>query len=371
VEIINKQSQKNHKNDFWNIRRNMMKKNKGWMLVVLAAASVFAGCSKPEKAGNEIVLQLCWLPQSEFMGFYTANDLGYYRDEGLTVTIVPGGGDITETAAVNSGIAHIGITPFINLMLANAGGMDFIQVFQVYQHSPLVLIAKKESGIKSGADFTAETKVGNWGLGYEYEVLALLQKYNLPPVFINQDFTMNAFDSGELDVASAMVYNELGLVQNSYEGALGYGDAINVITMDSEGVSMTGDSIFVNKTWAEKNRDTLVKFLRASIKGWKTACENTDAAAETVFKAGSSVSIEHQKYMARQVAGLVSVDSKGERIPFGEIGNIDDEALLRTMDIAKKYAVVADSQVRSRFQNLTIEELRTTEYWKEAAGSLK
>jgi NitT/TauT family transport system substrate-binding protein len=344
---------------------------KKWVLIVLAAAGVFAGCSKNQKGDNEIVLQLCWLPQSEFMGFYVADDLGYYRDEGIEVTIVPGGGDITETAAVNSGMAHIGITPFTNLMLAKAEGMDFIQVFQVYQHSPLVLIAKKETGIKSGADFTPSTKVGNWGLGYEYEVLALLQKYNLPPVFINQDFTMNAFDSGELDVASAMVYNELGLVQNSYEGALGYGDTINVITMDSEGVSMTGDSIFVNKTWAEENRETLVKFLRASIKGWKTACENTDAAAETVFKAGSSVSIEHQKYMARQVAGLVSVNSEGEQIALDEIGKIDDEAILRTMDIAQKYAVVADSRVRSRFQMLNIEELRTTEYWKEAVGGLK
>ena len=348
-----------------------MKRANVWVFAACLGAVALCGCSKPKSAANEIVLQLCWLPQSEFMGFYAADAQGYYKDEGLTVTIVPGGGDITETAAVNSGMAQIGITPFANLMLAKAEGMDFIQVFQVYQHSPLVLIAKKESGITSGADFTEATKVGNWGLGYEYEVLALLQKYNLPPVFMNQDFTMNAFDSGELDVASAMVYNELGLVRNSYEGALGYGDSINVITMDSEGVSMTGDSIFVNKKWAEENRETLIKFLRASINGWKFACENIDAAAETVFKAGSSVSIEHQKYMAGQVAGLVSVNSRGEQIPLVEIGNIDDEAILRTMDIAKKYAVVADSQVRSRFLALAIDDLRTTEYWKEAAAGVK
>jgi NitT/TauT family transport system substrate-binding protein len=338
----------------------------------LVIAALLSGCSaKSKTAENEVVLQLCWLPQSEFMGFYVAQEKGYYEQEGLKVTILPGGGDITAAAAVGSGMAQIGITPFTNLMTARAEGMEFIQVAQVYQHSPMVLVAKKSTGIKSGADLTATTRVGNWGAGYEYEVLALLQKYNLPPVFINQDFTMNAFDSGELDVASAMVYNELGLVKNSYEGALGYGDTVNVIDMDSEGVSMTGDTIFTTNKWATENRETLVKFLRASVKGWIDACSDTDAAADAVFRAGSSVSIEHQRYQASQVASLVSVNPRGVRIPLEEIGNIDDEALLQTMEIAKKYVRLADSQANARFQALGIDELRTTEYWREAAKDLR
>jgi NitT/TauT family transport system substrate-binding protein len=268
-------------------------------------------------------------------------------------------------------MAQVGITPFTNLMIARAEGMEFIQVAQVYQHSPMVLVSKKSTGIKSGADLTAATRVGNWGAGYEYEILALLQKYNLPPVFINQDFTMNAFDSGELDVASAMVYNELGLVKNSYEGALGYGDTVNVIDMDSEGVSMTGDTIFTTNKWATENRETLVKFLRASVKGWIDACNDTDAAADCVFRAGASVSIEHQRYQASQVASLVSVNPRGIQIPLEEIGNIDDEALLQTMEIAKKYVHLADSQANVRFQALGIDELRTTEYWREAAKDIR
>jgi NitT/TauT family transport system substrate-binding protein len=343
-------------------------------LCCLAALALLGACEKKETKEAELsalTLQLCWLPQSEFMGFYVARDSGFYRDEGLDVTLVPGGGEIPEVSAVSSGVAQIGITPPANLMIAAAEGFDLVQVGQVYQQSALVLVAKKESGIQSGADFTAATKIGNWGLGYEYELYALLQKYNLPLTFINQDFTMNGFDSGELDVASAMVYNELGLVKNSYEGALGYGDSVNVIDMDEEGVSMLGDTLFTSRAWAEANRETLVKFLRASIRGWKKACEDTDYAANVVFKAGSSVSMDHQKYMARQVAQLVTVNSEGVSIPLNRIGQMDDAAILRTMEIAKKYAAVPDSQVKARFQALGIDDIRVVDYWQEAVRDLE
>jgi NitT/TauT family transport system substrate-binding protein len=353
--------------------KGIVKLRRLWALAVLV---LLAGCEKQEtkqaEAGlTSLTLQLCWLPQSEFMGFYVAADAGFYRDEGLDVTLVPGGGEITEVSAVSSGLAQIGITPPANLMIAVAEGFDLVQIGQIYQQSALVLVAKKESGIRSGADFTAATKIGNWGIGYEYELFALLQKYNLPLTFINQDFTMNGFDSGELDVASAMVYNELGLVKNSYEGALGYGDNVNVIDMDEEGVSMLGDTLFTGRVWAEANRETLVKFLRASIRGWKKACEDTDAAAEVVFKAGSSVSMDHQKYMARQVAQLVTVNSEGRAIELNRIGQMDDKAILRTMEIAKKYAGVSDSQVNARFQALSIDDIRVADYWQEAVQGLE
>jgi NitT/TauT family transport system substrate-binding protein len=344
-----------------------------WLMIFLV---LITGCEKQktQQAGaglTSLTLQLCWLPQSEFMGFYVAADAGFYRDEGLDVTLAPGGGDITEVSAVSSGLAQIGITPPVNLMIAVAEGFELVQIGQIYQQSALVLVAKKESGIQSGADLTAATKIGNWGLGYEYELFALLQKYNLPATFINQDFTMNGFDSGELDVASAMVYNELGLVKNSYEGALGYGDSVNVIDMDEEGVSILGDTLFTTRAWAEANRETLIKFLRASIRGWKKACEDTDGAADVVFKAGSSVSMDHQKYMARQVAQLVTVNSEGIAIPLNRIGQMDDRALLRTMEIAKKYAGVSDSQVNARFQALTLDDIRTAAYWQEAAQGIE
>ena len=95
----------------------------------------------PEK--KDVSIQLKWLPQAQFMGYYVAEAKGYYDEVGLNVTIVPGGGDIGETTAVNNGTVDFGVTWVANLISANAGGMDLVDVAQVFQRSGLVLVYKK------------------------------------------------------------------------------------------------------------------------------------------------------------------------------------------------------------------------------------
>ena len=152
----------------------------------------------------------------------------------------------------------------------------------------------------------AEGKIGNWGLGNEYEILALLQKYDLPTTYLSQDFTMDGFDQDDITLASAMTFNELGLVINDYDGGYKYGDTVGTIDMNDEGVAMLEDNIFCTKEFAKNNPNTVKAFVYASMKGWKYAVENPEEAAQIVFDAGSSVSSDHQLYMAQQVAKLVS-----------------------------------------------------------------
>ena len=114
--------------------------------------------------------------------------------------------------------------------------------------------AAESSGMMSHEEIikaaAADGKVGNWGLGNEYEIQALLTKYGLPADYITQDFTMDQFDSDAVTLASAMTYNELGLVVNSYEGGYGYGDTISTIDMNDEGVAMLEDNLFTSKKFA-------------------------------------------------------------------------------------------------------------------------
>ena len=147
-------------------------------------------------------------------------------------------------------------------------------------------------------------KVGNWGLGNEYEIQALLTKYGQSTDYVSMDFTMDQFDQDAITLASAMTFNELGLVVNNYEGAYGYGDSIGIIDMNDEGVAMLEDMIFCTKAFAKDNPNTVRAFLSASLKGWKYACENPEEAAEIVYEAGSSVSSAHQAYMASEVKKL-------------------------------------------------------------------
>ena len=167
--------------------------------------------------------------------------------------------------------------------------------------------SKETENTPNMADMTDEERIisaaqagmiGNWGLGNEYEVQALLTKYGQSTDYVSMDFTMDQFDQDAITLASAMTYNELGLVKNDYEGGYGYGDTVGIIDMNDQGVAMLEDMIFCTKAFANENPNTVRAFVSASLKGWAYACENPEEAAEIVYEAGSSVSSEHQAYMA-------------------------------------------------------------------------
>lgn len=206
----------------------------------------------------------------------------------------------------------------------------------------------------------AEGKIGNWGLGNEYEILALLQKYDLPTTYLSQDFTMDGFDQDDITLASAMTFNELGLVINDYDGGYKYGDTVGTIDMNDEGVAMLEDNIFCIKEFAKNNPNTVKAFVYASMKGWKYAVENPEEAAQIVFDAGSSVSSDHQLYMAQQVAKLVSTDTKGNAV--SDYGNMDEEAMQQTLDLCKKYVQLDDSSASSKLESFTLDDIRDTQY---------
>lgn len=222
----------------------------------------------------------------------------------------------------------------------------------------------KEDIIKAAAE---AGKVGNWGLGNEYEVEALLAKYGLPTDYLSEDFTMDGFDDDSITLASAMTYNELGLVTNSYDGAYGYGDSAHVIDMNEEGVAMLEDNIFCTKDFAEQNPQTVEAFLYASIKGWEYAVAHPEEAAQIVYKAGSSVSQDHQSYMASEVAKLVTTDTKGDKVT--DIGNMDDDAMQQTLDLAKQYVSLDDSGAQDKLKSFTLDDIRDKQYLEAAKSS--
>lgn len=213
----------------------------------------------------------------------------------------------------------------------------------------------------------AEGKIGNWGLGNEYEILALLQKYGLPTTYLSQDFTMDGFDQDDITLASAMTYNELGLVINDYDGGYKYGDTVGTIDMNDEGVAMLEDNIFCTKEFAKNNPNTVKAFVYASMKGWKYAVENPEEAAQIVFDAGSSVSSDHQLYMAQQVAKLVSTDTKGNTV--SDYGNMDEEAMQQTLDLCKKYVQLDDSSAATKLAGFNLDDIRDTQYIEAANAS--
>ena len=214
---------------------------------------------------------------------------------------------------------------------------------------------------------SSENKVGNWGLGNEYEIQALLSKYGLPTDYI----TMDQIDKDTITLASAMTYNELGLIKNNYDGGYNYGDEIGVIDMNDEGVAMLEDNIFCTKEFAKSNPNTVKAFVAASLKGWAYAAEHPDEAAEIVFKYGSSVSTDHQKYMASEVAKLVTTDTKGNAVPADKIGNMDEDAMQQTLDLAKQYIKLDDATAADKLSKLTLDDIRSKDYTTYDGGAVE
>jgi len=224
--------------------------------------------------------------------------------------------------------------------------------------------ATPEEVVKSAAE---QGKVGNWGLGNENEIQALLTKYGEPTTYLSQAFDMDGFDDDSILLASAMTYNELGLVKNSYDGGYSYGDSVKTIDMNDEGVAMLEDNLFCTKAFAEANPNTVKAFIYASMKGWEYACANPDEAAQIVYKYGSSVSSDHQAYMASEVKKLVETDTAGNTVT--EYGKMDEAALQQTLDLAKTYIKLDDATAADKLKALTLDDIRDSSYWTEAMAS--
>ena len=352
-----------------------MKKSKFTSLVavIMLILMVATGCSSgnsaasTQGAGSEeknptpgkldkVTLQLKWLPQSQFMGYYVAKAKGYYKDAGIDIEILPGGSDIIPEQQVSNGVANIGVTWVSSLMKYQSKGWGLVQVGQIFQKSAMLLVSKASTGINSPADLKGK-KVGSWFGGNEYEIYALLEANGLNKdtdlKMVQQDYTMNQLLKNEIDATSAMTYNEYGLL---LESGLKESD-LHVINMNDAGVAMLEDCLFVNSDWIAKNEDVYVRFLKASIKGWAEACADPEAAGKIVYEADKSVSLDHQVYMAKEVAKLV--------VPKGfepaKIGYLDMAAIKQTADLALKYGLLTKPAVIS-------EATITSKYWEKATA---
>ena len=265
-------------------------------------------------------------------------------------------------------ISVIGVTALAVSLFAGCGGADQQGSSSKSDSSASAEstgeVMSNEEIIKSAAE--AGT-VGNWGLGNEYEIQALLTKYGEPTDYLSQDFTMDGFDDDSIKLASAMTFNELGLVKNDYDGGYGYGDTVGTIDMNDEGVAMLEDNIFCTKEFAEQNPNTVKAFLYASLKGWAYAVEHPEEAAEICYEYGSSVSADHQAYMASEVAKLVTTDTKGETV--SDYGYMDPDAMQQTLDLAKQYVQLDDSAAAEKLQNFTLDDVRDTSFWEAVTAS--
>jgi NitT/TauT family transport system substrate-binding protein len=301
-----------------------------------SAPSESASASAPAEL-KPIRLQLQWFPQAQFAGYFAAKDQGFYADEGLDVTILPGAVEIVPATVVAGGQAEFGISWVPRMLAPRESGADPVVIGQVFQRSPTLQVSFKDKNITSPEQLKGK-KVGSWGFGNEAELYAGLRKAGLDPdnpsdvSIVAQQFDMVAFVAGEIDAAQAMIYNEYAQVletKNPATDELFTADDLNVISWQDYGTSMLQDAIFASEAWLGQagNEDVAVKFLKASFKGWIYCRDNPEPCVDIVLKSDAKLPKGHQTWQLNEVNGIIWPAPKG-------IGITDEAAFDRTVEVA-------------------------------------
>lgn len=320
------------------------RRRQGALVAVLALvlAAVLAACGSSDDDGGSsdssklkpVKLQLQWVAQAQFAGYYAAVAQGYYEDEGLDVTIAEGGPDIVPIDSLAAGDVDYAISWVPKVLGSIEAGAKVTDVAQIFERSATTQISFKEKGITSPADLKGK-KVGSWGYGNEWELFAGMQKdgVTLKDIsLVQQAFDMNGFLAGDIDAAQAMTYNEYAQVletKNPETGELYQPEDLNVINWNEVGTAMLQDAIWAPSDKLEDKAfaDQTVKFIKASIKGWAYVRDHPEEAAQIVTSAGSKLGQSHQLWMTNEVNKLIWPSTGG-------VGLIDEAAWKQTVEIA-------------------------------------
>jgi NitT/TauT family transport system substrate-binding protein len=278
------------------------------------ALSALAGSAM---AQDKLTLKLKWVPQAQFAGYYVAASKGYYAEENLDVTIDGGSTDVSPVQALVGGTADVVINWAADALASREKGVNLVNIAQPFKNSALLLTCRKDMGVATSADFKGKT-LGVWFGGNEYPFYAYMTKLGYPTQggadgveVLKQGFNVDPLLQKQAACISTMTYNEYGQV---IDAGLKPEDLV-VFNYRDEGVGMLEDGLYVleDRLADPAFKDVLVRFVRASMKGWKDAVENPAEAAQIVVDSDPSgaATIEHQTYMMGEVAKLIDPEFKG------------------------------------------------------------
>lgn len=264
------------------------------------------------QAADDVTLQLKWVTQAQFAGYYVAQDKGFYDEEDLNVTIKPGGPDIAPTQVLAGGGADVAVEWMPAALAAREKGLPMVNIAQPFKSSGMMLTCRKDAGIETTDDFKGKT-LGVWFFGNEFPFLSWMSKLELPTeggedgvTVLKQGFNVDPLLQNQAACVSTMTYNEYWQVIDAGLTP----DDLNVFKYEEQGVATLEDGLYaLEENLADPAfEEKMVRFVRASMKGWKYAEENPDEAAEIVLDndASGAQTEEHQKRMMGEVAKLTA-----------------------------------------------------------------
>jgi NitT/TauT family transport system substrate-binding protein len=297
------------------------------MMKALTAAALGVAASVAQ-AADDVTLQLKWVTQAQFAGYYVAQDKGFYAEEDLNVTIKPGGPDIAPAQVIAGGGADVVLDWMPSALASREKGLALVNIAQPFKSSGMMLTCRKDAGVTSPEDFAGKT-LGVWFFGNEYPFLSWMSKLGLATdgsdggvTVLKQGFNVDPILQGQAACVSTMTYNEYWQI---IDAGLSPDDLV-VFKYEDQGVATLEDGMYVmeEKLADPAFEDKMVRFVRASMKGWKWAEENPEEAALIVLDndASGAQTEEHQVRMMSEIAKLTA----------GSNGALDVADYERTVD---------------------------------------
>ncbi|OED43375.1 nitrate ABC transporter substrate-binding protein [Chromatiales bacterium (ex Bugula neritina AB1)] len=281
-------------------------------LLITAGALSVGLLSGFAQAKDDFTLQLKWVTQAQFAGYYVAKDKGFYDDENLDVTIKPGGPDIAPPQVIAGGGADVVVDWMPSALASREKGVALVNIAQPFKRSGMMLTCRKETGITSPDDFADKT-LGVWYFGNEYPFLSWMSKLGLATdgsaggvTVLKQGFNVDPILQKQADCVSTMTYNEYWQIIDAGLPA----EELLVFKYEEQGVSTMEDGLYVLEKNLEDEAfvDKAARFVRASMKGWNYARENPDEAADIVLEndASGAQTEKHQRRMMGEINKLTA-----------------------------------------------------------------
>lgn len=260
---------------------------------------------------EKVTLQLRWMPQFQFAGYFMAKEKGFYRDEGIDVSIIPGNGNRTQIMEeVLSGRADFGIGNS-GLVLASMKSQPITVVADIFQRSASVMIVRP--GLEKSIADLSNRNLALRSLEDNPELYAVFNSFGIEPSSLPKlstaTYGFDEFITGKADAINAYLSNEPYLLQKE-------GIDFRLIDPEKYGIDFYGDALFARSSYVKNHTELVKRFVRASLKGWIYALEHEEEAILYIqSNTSSKKTFDHLKYEAKVIKDLIMPDY----IPLGNI----------------------------------------------------
>jgi len=327
-----------------------MRKNIGIAVLFLCLLPIVSCSSqKAPEPFDKVTVQLKWRHQAQFAGLYVAQEKGYFAEEKIDIEFNEGGPNIDNVGEVTSGNAQFGITAPDHIIKERLAGKEICAIAVVFRRNPLVFISKEGSGIERPADFLNHTVATS--KDSRVQLQAMMEKLGLD---FNQlkhvpyDSTYKSFLNGDIEIQSRYITTSLQQFMSA-------GNKVNIILPSDYGIHLYADTLFTSDKLVKNDPDLVLRFLRATLNGWRYAVENPEEAVEITLKFARKKDREVQAKMHEAQLPLIHT---GE----DQIGWMKPEIWDGMHKLLLEYKVIS--------QPVDMEKVYTTRFLEEIYGKL-